>query len=299
MGSRALSILFVAMLLPASCALDAAAPSGAGGRAGSGAGSNVAEGGSGGGVGTGQGASAPGVGGGGEGGRGQNLCGNGAIDADEACDDGNDVTNDGCSHCKFDPGFTCSRSEPTTCALVVEKTGIAVKIPDNAYDGTLGSMACATLEVPLTGLSAIGPNTVWLDVGIDHPFVGDLVIKLQSPSGTVTTLLSRPGFEEPDDTGAPDDAGDDSDLVASAPITFHALSPADAEQMGELLSTGTVICEDDPVCTFAPNGGAGPGNGLEDFLGESPDGTWTVCVGDAVDKDDGGLHLARLWVPMQ
>lgn len=55
---------------------------------------------------------------GGEGGeRGEGVCGDGAVDATEACDDSNVDEGDGCSaSCEREEGFTCDNAEPTECA---------------------------------------------------------------------------------------------------------------------------------------------------------------------------------------
>lgn len=42
-------------------------------------------------------------------------CGDGIIDPEETCDDGNTEGGDGCSACQVDPGFTCA-DEPSTCS---------------------------------------------------------------------------------------------------------------------------------------------------------------------------------------
>ena len=37
------------------------------------------------------------------------MCGNGVLDGDEECDDGNLNDNDGCNKwCKLDPGYVCT-----------------------------------------------------------------------------------------------------------------------------------------------------------------------------------------------
>lgn len=40
------------------------------------------------------------------------FCGNGAINAPEACDDGNFVSGDGCSHCTIDTNYVCNNAIP-------------------------------------------------------------------------------------------------------------------------------------------------------------------------------------------
>lgn len=47
------------------------------------------------------------------------TCGNGILEANEVCDDGNLVNGDGCTYlCQFEPGWTCRTSpNPTICML--------------------------------------------------------------------------------------------------------------------------------------------------------------------------------------
>ena len=80
-------------------------------------------------------------------------------------------------------------------------SGTPVTIPDNAYNGTLSSMVSATIPVSTVGTLT---NVQVHSVGISHTWVGDLTIKLQSPTGTIITMLNRPGSTVPDDgTDAP------------------------------------------------------------------------------------------------
>lgn len=57
------------------------------------------------------------------------LCGNGVVDAVEACDDGNKVDGDGCSStCRTEPGYTCADGScHSTC-------GDGIKARDEACD---------------------------------------------------------------------------------------------------------------------------------------------------------------------
>ncbi len=48
------------------------------------------------------------------------ICGNGALDGDEACDDGNATDDDGCTACAVDDGFTCDAGEPSVCTPIPE-----------------------------------------------------------------------------------------------------------------------------------------------------------------------------------
>ena len=92
-----------------------------------------------------------------------------------------------------------------------------VSIPDGTYNGTLGSMASVSLNIP----DSATLFDVNVTIALDHTWIGDLVIKVQDPSGTVITLMSRPGVSEPADNGDSSVGnGDSSNLLATFAITF-------------------------------------------------------------------------------
>lgn len=279
-------------MLAAGCWLDRA---GTGGLAdeplgGGGAATSVGPGGAPGGMG--------GAGGGGFGGDVPAVCGDGVIDPGEACDDGNDVAGDGCAACALEAGYTCS-GEPSSCEpiepqVVDTGTGLGVVVADDeSYDGSLETMDCVDLVVDDEG----HPTLQWVEVQIamDHTYVGDLVMKLESPAKTVLTLMSRPGLDEPRDTSNPSN-GDSSNLSARAPIRFADGAPHDAETMGAGITNGSVVCLDDDRCDYFPNPGAGPGETLSDFVGEDPAGTWRLCVADGDDNVQGTIDRVVLTV---
>jgi len=225
-------------------------------------------------------------------------CGNGIIEPPEVCDDGNAVLGDGCSGCMVDPGYTCEL-EPSLCTpikpqQVVKGPGLGVAIADNAsYKGTLASMDCFTLNVPDAGYTSI--QNVELVVAMDHPYLGDLIIKVVSPANKIVTVLSRPGLNEPkDDYYEPN--GDSSKLVTTDPIAFFDGAPTDAEAMGNSIGGNQAACRDDLLCEYAPNPGAGPGKGLADFAGDNPVGAWRVCFADGDDNDQGVIDVVALLI---
>ncbi|MDC0672989.1 hypothetical protein [Nannocystis radixulma] len=182
-------------------------------------------------------------------------------------------------------------------SVTVDAAGLPLPIVDDLYDGSLGSMTCAELEVADDGINfVVGVETT---IAADHTAVGDLVIKVESPDGTVTTILSRPGLDEAAD-GQGECCGDDSNISKASPLLFKTGGANDAEQMGVAVVDSTdTVCEDENpaiTCEWAPNPGAAPGNDLGDFLGLAANGTWRVCVGDASGGDSGGLHAVSLTV---
>ena len=158
-------------------------------------------------------------------------------------------------------------------------------IPDNNADGV-----CVDVVVPFTGTV----DSIALDLGLDHTFLGDLHARLISPDHTALTLMNRPG-----QPAAP--YGDTSNLVSVYPVGFADDAPNDPEQMGQQLGGNGIVCRDDLRCRYRPNANsAGDGDmaarlrNLHEFAGKSSAGTWRICVSDRSAKDVGRLHQATL-----
>ena len=175
--------------------------------------------------------------------------------------------------------------DPNECpgnaqTILVKKANLGLDIADDAYDGSLASMACVDLTVIDDGINYVSLIDE-LEVAIAHSEVGDLVIKVQAPSGLVSTAMSRPGLAEAMDDGE-GNGGDKSILKANFPVTFRDAGLVDAELMG----IGNVVCQDDGLCDYHPNPDSGEGTNFADFIGEESKGTWRVCFGDA---EPGGM----------
>jgi hypothetical protein len=192
--------------------------------------------------------------------------------------------------------LTLDSDSPVSPMVVTAGPRLERSMPDAmGYDGSIGSMACVPLTFPDQGSAEV--REVALMVGINHPFVGDLVIKVVSPQGTVVTVLNRAGFDEPADSDVPE-GGDSSGIAASDRITFRDGAPVAAEQMGGTLESLDVVCRDDHRCDYAPSPGSGPGTSLADFQGEPPGGDWQVCIADGSsgDGDTGVIQMIELSV---
>lgn len=72
----------------------------------------------------------------------------------------------------------------------------AIAIPDNDAAGIHSTLH-------LSGDLSI--ERVEVDLALDHPWIGDLVVTLTSPTGTVTTLVDRPGLGRLTDYGSSQD----------------------------------------------------------------------------------------------
>lgn len=167
-----------------------------------------------------------------------------------------------------------------------------VAIPDNAYNGTIGSMACSTIDTTSLPTGRL-INDVNVQIAMSHTFVGDLTIKLTSPSGSVLPIVSRPGAVETADDGT--DAagfGENSNLAIANPLTYSDAATTSAEQMGKVpidLNTIQTICLDGGTpCQYTPARGAAAGlNNFAGFDNQNARGIWQLCIGDSAASDIG------------
>jgi cysteine-rich repeat protein len=92
------------------------------------------------------------------------ICGDGAIDAPETCDDGNTASNDGCSAtCMLEPGFYCQPIPGGVCASICgDATVVGAEQCDdgNVANGDLCDSACST-ELPPA--AEVDPNDTFAD----------------------------------------------------------------------------------------------------------------------------------------
>ncbi len=163
--------------------------------------------------------------------------------------------------------------------------GTCTAIPDDGYDGTIGSMACTTVAGP-----DVIVTDVTVDLGINHTWVGDLTVKVVSPMGTISTMQSRAGSVDIADDGA-GGVGTNADLIETSPVTYDDAAATSAEDMG---LAGSIICQDFGPCDYFPFPDAGPGAGLSDFDTEPAIGDWMVCVGDGAGLDTGEVCSVAL-----
>jgi hypothetical protein len=179
---------------------------------------------------------------------------------------------------------------------VLAAPAIYALIPDDAYDGTIGSMRCHAFEVADDGADVV--TGAELSIGIAHSFIGDLVIKVQSPALELLTVLNRPGYAETTDSGV-GGPGDDAVLLGVVPIRFADEAPFAAELMGSNLPAKQAVCIGDLECDFRPSPGMGPGSNFAGFKGSKAAGTWQVCVGDAGKGHVGDLNSIVLTIQQQ
>lgn len=121
-------------------------------------------------------------------------------------------------------------------------------------------------------------GSVEVTIDITHPWVGDLVITLESPSGVVVTLLDRLGFPATEYPGSFGCGG--RDILAN------------------FVDTAPISAED--VCSYAARpvitGEVRPSQPLSDFAGQPAAGTWLLRLSDYFSYDVGRLNSACLHI---
>ena len=151
-----------------------------------------------------------------------------------------------------------------------EATGSA-SIPDGS-----GALRSIPFEVTLQNPSDLIVTGVELELDIEHPWIGDLVVSLRSPSGVVTELIDRNGkgpFGFPGPFGC---GGDDVSMVL-------------AEDAGTLV---------DDVCSITAtpvlSGRLRPHQSFSAHFGREPNGVWFIDLQDFQSGDTGSFLSAAL-----
>uniref|UniRef100_UPI003563D0CD reprolysin-like metallopeptidase n=1 Tax=Zeaxanthinibacter enoshimensis TaxID=392009 RepID=UPI003563D0CD len=117
-----------------------------------------------------------------------------------------------------------------------------------------------TITSSVTFLEDLPVSDVDVSLDIDHTFLGDLIISLQSPGGTTVVLVSNSCGEFRNMEAVFDDDGE------------------------------TLVCGNNP----AISGRVKPLGSLSSFNGESIVGTWTLTVYDSAPADGGALNSFTL-----
>ncbi|MFU8832973.1 MAG: hypothetical protein ACNA7J_12585, partial [Wenzhouxiangella sp.] len=174
----------------------------------------------------------------------------------------------------------------------------SASIPDGEFDGSLASMVCDIIDASsIPAESTIAD--VEIGVAIDHTWIGDLVIKLQTPDESILGVLSRPGLDEFGDGGGC--CGTGATISSAFPVSFFDTAPNDAEEMGVDLDNGEVVCADDGLCDYFPNPDsiAQPPSNFADLAGGDASGDWVLCIGDSAFEDFGVFESWTLDVTIE
>lgn len=156
--------------------------------------------------------------------------------------------------------------------------------------GASGRFQSATLNITTTGsaglpipdANTVGVNhtinvlpagtiqNVRMDIAIDHPYIGNLIVTLRSPAGTTRTMMTRVV-----------NSGDCS--TDNLSITFDDLAAASVQtQCG--------------AGTPSINGTYQPSQSLAAFVGENQSGNWIINVADRVGTNIGRIMSANLYI---
>ncbi len=162
----------------------------------------------------------------------------------------------------------------TGTAVTKTYTGAAKAIPDNSATGVNVTLAVSGLGTSISdinfkfGGTTCSTNPTSTTVGLNHSWVGDLVVTLKSPSGKVITLINQAGGVNNDGINFCNTTLDDESTGAS----IQTITPAENPYTG----------------SFKP---ASP---LSAFDGLNPNGTWTLNVSDHGPADTGSVRSFSL-----
>ncbi len=163
-----------------------------------------------------------------------------------------------------------------TWSLVM--TGLAappILVTTNAANTTPVPISSETATVVTSTIVVAGAGTQIFDVNaltnLTHTFASDLDITLTSPAGTVVTLTT--------------DNGGSNDNVFNGTIWDDDANPA-----GQVpYTTNNGMATDNAYVNLTPALMLTPEEALAAFLGEDPNGTWTLTISDDANGDGGSL----------
>ncbi|HYG79854.1 MAG TPA: proprotein convertase P-domain-containing protein, partial [Pyrinomonadaceae bacterium] len=165
---------------------------------------------------------------------------------------------------------------PQVNAATRTYSGAAVSIPDNSPAGVNVPLVVSGLPTSISdidfkfGGTSCSTNELSTAVGLNHSWVGDLVVTLRSPQGTVVTLMNRPGTFDNGGNNFCNTTLDDE----AAGISIQGVSAAQAPYTG----------------SFKPN------SPLSAFDGQNPNGTWVLNVADVAELDVGSVRRFSLTI---
>jgi subtilisin-like proprotein convertase family protein len=176
--------------------------------------------------------------------------------------------------------FTVQTGKPNTVSKTIKYTNPIVAIPDDDPVGANATVNVAGVPGRLANLkfliagASCSADAGATGVGIDHTFVGDLIVTLTSPSGTSVKLINRPG----------------SGSFGSSGNNFCQTLLDD----NGTVSIETINGFDDPPLGPPYTGTFKPANPLAGFVGDVANGTWTLNVSDNAFGDIGNIRKFSL-----
>jgi uncharacterized repeat protein (TIGR01451 family) len=172
------------------------------------------------------------------------------------------------------PGLEKTYSYAGAAVPIPDSNGSGVNLPINV-SGVNGSIAKVRFSFDGTSCDVLPGSPV----GVEHTFVGDLVVKLISPAGTVATLMDRPGYGP-----------------AGAAGRNFCKTMLDDDSPGawidSIVSTGNTLPPLGPPYT----GSFVPQTPLSKFNGENPNGVWYLNVADVLGGNTGSVKAFSVHV---
>ena len=211
------------------------------------------------------------------------------LHAPKVCDDGTSCTDDACDpatgQCIFTPNDANTCSDGNACT-VDQCVGGACQCPPyaacasdtatftNATDVPVPDLGVATSTITVSGagpwLTGVNARTF-----IRHTWNQDLDVTLTSPAGTVVTLTS-------DNGGSLDDVFNGTVWDDNADPGNQVPFPGDNFAASRLVTSHTFV---DGVASSP----LAPEEALGAFVGENPNGVWTLTISDDSAGDSGSL----------
>ncbi len=156
------------------------------------------------------------------------------------------------------------------CTLQTAPTATTTSFTNNTPTAIPTGPAVVTSTLNVAGVGAqIGRVT--LLTNLTHTFAADLDITITSPAGTVVTLTTDNG------------AGNDN-------VFNGTLWDDDANPAGQVpYTTNNGLATDNAYVNLTPASSLVPEEALAAFIGEDPNGTWTITISDDLAGDGGSL----------
>lgn len=150
-----------------------------------------------------------------------------------------------------------------------------VTVPESIPDGS-GAVRSIPFDVSLQDPSDLILTGIEVELDIEHPWIGDLVVSLRSPSGVVTRLIDRNG---------------------QGPFGFPGPFGCGGDDVSTVLSQDAATLVDD-VCSITETpvlaGRLRPHESLASHLGSAPGGVWFIDLQDVQPGDGGNFISAAL-----
>lgn len=141
-------------------------------------------------------------------------------------------------------------------------------LPISDGSGSTGAGAPASIDIVVPATFGGTVTDLNFDLQIDHTYVGDLIVTLTSPDGTIVELMNRPGSPTP--LGIFGCSGNNINVT----LDDEAGTTVESQCAGAVPTISG---------THQPNGN------LSDFDGDVYAGTWTLTVTDNAGQDTGTI----------